>query len=108
MIFSVNFLICEHFTNQTFKTKSIEVNEFTMSHYLAENKKTELSKTIFSVRSKTLDLKHWLPWLYENDNCIACDKYVETMDHFMSCVAYETQSFVDWKEVNGDNTEQIH
>mgnify|MGYP006924470685 CR=1 FL=1 len=52
-------------------------------------------------------MKHWLPWLYENDTCIACDKYVETMDHFMSCAAYETQSFVDWKEINGDNTEQI-
>ena len=89
------------------RTKSIEFNELTMSHYLAESKKTELSKIIFSVRSKTLDLKHWLPWLYENDTCIACDKYVETMDHFMSCAAYETQSFVDWKEINGDNTEQI-
>ena len=35
-------------------------------------------------------MKHWLPWLYENDTCIACDKYVETIDHFMSCTAYET------------------
>ena len=78
-----------------------------MSHYLAENKKTKLSKTIFSVSSKTLDLKHWLPCLYENDTCIACDKEVETMDHFMSCAAYETLSSVDWKEINGDNTEQI-
>ena len=46
-----------------------------MSKYLQENNRTSLSKVIFGVRSKTLDLKDWCPWKYDTVNCVACGNY---------------------------------
>jgi hypothetical protein len=54
-----------------------------MSPYLVSNKRTELSKIIFKIRSQTLDIKQWQPWKYQNDFCVKCEKYTETMDHFV-------------------------
>ena len=71
------------------KTKDIIFNEFKMSTYLFENKKTSTSKIIFSVRSKTLDIKTWNPWKYTNELCVMCSKASETMDHFISCEKYD-------------------
>ena len=66
-----------------------------MSSYLAENKNTFLSKIIFSVRSKTLNIKEYQQWLYENDLCVACGLFSETMDHFMTCLQYENDLYQD-------------
>ena len=41
------------------KTKDIVFEELTTSDYLLKNKSTTLSKIIFSLRSKTLDIKAW-------------------------------------------------
>ena len=64
-----------------------------MSQYLWENKNKELSLVIFSVRSKTLDIKEWQPWKYQDNLCVKCDLYAKTMEHFVSFKAYgqETQ-----------------
>ena len=43
------------------KTKDIKFNELKMSQYIQENERTKTTKVIFSVRSKTLDIKEWLP-----------------------------------------------
>ena len=45
--------------NEKTKTKHIKFSSFQMSDYLSRNESTTLSKTIFSVRSGTLDLKVW-------------------------------------------------
>ena len=64
------------------KTQNIWFDKLEMSKYLQENKRTSLSKVIFSVRSKTLDVKEWFPWKYDTVNCVACGNYPETIDHF--------------------------
>ena len=87
------------------KTKNIIFNEFKMSTYLFENKKTSTSQIIFSVRSKTLDIKTWNPWKYANELCVMCSKASETMDHFISCEKYEDKLNKNWKNILSDNFE---
>ena len=59
------------------KTCDIKFESLKMSKYLDENKRRSLSKLIFSVRSKTLDIKDWCPWKYVDVNCVACGKFPE-------------------------------
>ena len=58
------------------------MNEF-MHKYLFLNKSTNISQGIITIRSKTLDLKTWTPWQYENDLCNKCVNCSETMDNFV-------------------------
>ena len=44
------------------KTKDIKFASLEMSEYLKENKKTHLSKIIFSLKSGILDIKKWNIW----------------------------------------------
>ena len=60
-----------------------------LSNYLDDNRNHSLSKIIFSVRSRTLDIKLWQPWKYFDNLCVLCETKSETMDHFMCCKAYE-------------------
>ena len=45
-------------------TKEIIFNELKLANYLKDNQSHSSSKIIFSVRSKTLDIKAWQPWKY--------------------------------------------
>ena len=90
------------------KTKEVQFDELRMSDYLEQNRRTSLSKLIFSIRSKTIDIKEYQPWKYETDNCIACKNFPETMNHFAICPAYRNQPCEEWKEVNGLNSEEIY
>ena len=74
-----------------------------MSDYLLENQRTSLSKFIFCVRSKTLDIKEWQSWKYEDEWCVMCLQYPETMDHFSVCKKYGEVSETSWNEINGEN-----
>ena len=86
--------------NKKEKTKHISFHELRLNQYLSENKSTPLSKTIFSVRSKTLDIKQWQPWKYKNYLCVMCEKYSETIDHFISCSSYGSAIETDWKQID--------
>ena len=85
------------------KTKHIMFDELKMNDYLKNNKKTGLSTIIFSVRSQTLDIKTNWPWSYESDECVACEKSSETMDHFMKCTLYESTTCSQWRKMYGQN-----
>ena len=61
-----------------------------MSDYLWENQSSHLSQIVFSVRSQTLDIKEWNPCNYEDNRCVKCQVYAETMDHFVVFAAYGT------------------
>ena len=54
-------------------TKDIIFDELKPSEYLLDNRNTSLSKIIFSLRSKTYDIKEWQPWKYFNNLCVACE-----------------------------------
>ena len=71
------------------QTKDIFFNELKLRNYLDDNRNHSLSKIIFSVRSRTMDIKLWQPWKYFDNLCVLCETKSETMDHFMGCKAYE-------------------
>ena len=88
------------------KTKHIKFETLQMREYLKSNKNTTLSKTIFSVRAGTLDIKVWNSWYYENTLCAICEMSGETIDTFLTCRAYgKTTRKIDWKEIFLDNVE---
>ena len=101
---ALKHLILENSTKE--KTKDIIFNEIKMSEYLYYNQKTSTSKVIFSIRSKTLDIKTWNPWKYRNDLCVMCMKDSETMDHFVSCEEYEETISIDWRNILSENLEE--
>ena len=70
-----------------------------LSPYLVSNKRTELSKIIFKICSQTLDIKQWQPWKYQNDFCVKCEKYTETMDHFVNCEEYGDKIDINWRGI---------
>ena len=78
--------------------------ELKISYYFQENHRTSLSKFIFCVQSKSLDIKEWQSWKYEDEWCVMCLQYPETMDHFAVCKLYGEESETIWTEINGENT----
>ena len=84
----------------------MDFNEIKMSEYLFNNVKTSTSKTIFSIRSKTLDLKTWNQWKYRDELCVMRLKTSETMEHFVSCDLFESTLDIDWKYILSDNLEE--
>ena len=79
-----------------------------MGQYLKNNKKTSVTKIIFHTRSKTLEIKVWAPWKFENDLCVACKNEIESMCHFMNCTSYGSEPYSEWSNVNkNDYAEQL-
>ena len=73
-------------------TQDIVFEELRLSKYLEDNRNYSLSKIIFSVWSRTLDLKTLQPWKYYDNLCVVCEKKSKTIDHFMNCTAYESSA----------------
>ena len=71
-------------------TKDVHFEELKTSNYLLENGSTSLSKIIFSIRSRTFDIKTWLPWKYSDNLCVVCEFKSETMDNFLHAVHMKT------------------
>ena len=56
--------------------------------YLKIEEKNKSAKSIFSVRSKTFNIKVWQQWKYEDNLCILWHVKEENIDHFVICSAY--------------------
>ena len=82
-------------------TKEISFEELKPSNYLLDNRNTPLNKIIFSLRSRTLDIKDWQPTNYIDDNlCVGREIKIKTMNHFLTCTAYENSSCeYNWEQV---------
>ena len=77
-----------------------------MSLLYTQDRNTYLSRTIFSVRSGTLDIKVWNEWNYENKLCVLCSVSEESCEHYMSCSTYGKVSCeIRWKEILLNNVE---
>ena len=77
-----------------------------MRRYLYNNINTYLTKTIFSVRAGTIDLKCFNEWKYESDKCVMCNLIPENLDHFISCKEYEHGKLtIEWKEIFLDDVD---
>ena len=87
------------------KPWDIIFRELKMSQYISENKRTSLARVIFSIRSKTLDIKEWNSWKYQNLFCLQCDE-IESLDHFVNCQKYGEALDMDWKDIDENNTEK--
>ena len=89
------------------KTKHIIFKELEMSEYLKENRNTELTEIIFSLRSGTFDFKEWNPWKYENNLCVMCELKGESLEHFMECSMYGKKNVeVNWHDIYENDTEK--
>ena len=89
------------------KTKIIQFEDLKIGEYLESNKRTSLSKLIFSICSKTIDFKEYQPWKYENDKCIKCHLHAETMNHFTTCSSYVNEACENGAKINGLDSENI-
>ena len=87
------------------KTKHIIFNELKMRTYISENKHTSLTRVIFSIRSRTLDIKEWNPWKYTDVLCVKCDE-IETMDHFVICKSYGETLELLWTDIYSESIEK--
>ena len=70
-----------------------------MNEYLLKNRSTKISKTIFEIRAGTFDVKAWKKWEYNDNLCVACEVFEETMDHFMKCEGYVRKTKDNWKNI---------
>ena len=97
-------LISENLSKE--KTKHIVLDTFEMRKYLFINRCTSLAKIIFAVRSGTLEIKEWILWEYNDNICVKCETAAETMNHFVSCKSYSSDTSVnDWKRIYTDNAD---
>ena len=95
---SLKSLVLENSTKE--KTKDIKFSEMKMGEYLKKNRNSQITKIIFSIRSKTLDIKVWNEWKYEDNVCVACNLHEETIEHFLYCRAYENCAQESkWKDI---------
>ena len=75
-----------------------------MRDYIKENKSKSLSNIIFNIRSKILNIKDFQPWMYEDNLCVKCETFSETMDYFSTCKAYETEAENSRRDIYLDDT----
>ena len=92
--------------NSKEKTKDINFSELKMSEYLEKNMNTSISKVIFGVRSKTLDIKEYNAWKYKDSLCVMCRKENETIEHFVKCVEYGDKLEIELKHIYGESMEE--
>ena len=60
-----------------------------MSEYFRKNENSQISKIIFSIRSKKIDITVCQEWKYHDHAFFACYVHEENMEHFLWCQAYE-------------------
>ena len=71
------------------KIKNIENKQLFIQEYLLEeNLNTELSKAIFKMREKTLEIKDHKKWKYENILCVGCSINIETEKELLECPGF--------------------
>ena len=88
-------------------TKDIVFSELKLGNYFQDNRNISISRIIFSVRSKTLDIKTWQHWKYFDNLCVLCEQKAEVMDHFMCCNAYENVTPIhSWKKMFENNPDE--
>ena len=100
-IAALKYLVSENESKE--KTKHIKFHKLKISDYLLDNEKNSLSKTILSIRSQTLDIKEWQPWKYEDNLCIKCEVFAETMDHLVNWYGNEEETENNWREIFEDS-----
>ena len=86
------------------KTRIVMFSSLDMSEYLKENVRLALTKIVFSLRSKTIDIKEFQPWKYSDDKCVKCEKEIETMHHFATCEDYGVEKEHRWTDIDENNT----
>ena len=42
--------------------------------------------------------------MYEDNLCVKCETFSETMDHFSTCKAYDTEAENSWRDIYLDDT----
>ena len=68
------------------KIKNIEYKQLCIQEFLLEgNLNNELSKVIFKMRGKKLEIKDHRKWKYDDNLCVGCSAIIETENELLSC-----------------------
>ena len=59
---------------------------------ISGNKNSKISKIIFQARTKSIDLKAYKSWKYDDELCVGCNKRTETIDEILSCDTYSEKN----------------
>ena len=84
-----------------------------IQEYLLEgNFNTELSKVIFKMRGKTLEIKDHKKWKYDDNLCVGCSTNIETENELLSCPGYcekdeEINENLSYNVVFGDSVTEM-
>ena len=95
------------------KIKNIEYKQLGIQEYLLEgNFNTELSKVIFKMRGKTLEIKDHKKWKYDDNLCVGCSTNIETENELLSCPGYcekdeEIYENLSYNVVFGDSVTEM-
>ena len=84
-------------------TKDIRLSELKINEFFQKNKTTMVSKIIFSIRARTLDIKEYNAWKYENNLYILCYEESENIEHFFNCVRYREPFDGNWTNIYDKN-----
>ena len=72
--------------NKQLKISHINYENLEIQEYLRDgNRNIKISQVIFKARTKTLDIKTWKKWKYDDDLCVGCGENQETIDEILNC-----------------------
>ena len=75
--------------NKQLKISHIIYEDLEMQEYLLDgNLNTKISQLIFKARTKTLDIKTWKRWKYDDDLCVGCSEKPETIEEILICKTF--------------------
>ena len=98
--------------NKQLKISHIIYEDLEMQQYLLDgNRNTKISQLIFKARTKTLDIKIWKRWKYDDDLCVGCNEKPETIEELLICKTYngkEGDENVDFNCLFGQSFSEIH
>ena len=87
--------------NKQLKISHIIYEDLEIQEYLLDgNRNTKISQLIFKARTKTLDIKAWKSWKYDDNLCVGCSENSETIEEILNCKTYNETEGTEKVEYN--------
>ena len=87
--------------NKQLKISHILYEDLEIQEYLLDgNRNTKISQLIFKARTKTLDIKTWKRWKYDDDLCVGCSEKSETIEEILICKTLNEKEGTENVDIN--------